>query len=492
MRNIVFALGGVWEFERVLIGLTFAAGCFFHFLNIDSLPMGFYVDESSIGYNAYLIASTGADEHGVHWPLFFEAFGEYKNPLYIYLLAALYKVLGYSEWTTRCLSALCWLGGSMCLYELMKTVSRDNNLRLYGAIALSFTPWVFALSRVSFEVIVLYPLLSLYLLAIYRGFERTSRSWSAVAGMTIGLCLYAYSTLRLLTPLYCAAVIICYRATKFRRSILPFILGAAVSAAPYALYAVYHFDTLVRRFDRHFGSLTYINDPTLSIFEKLNDFVTLYVGYLGLPFLGLTGDPNRRHHAGFCGELLLATLLLLALSTWKTLMRRDDLFRTYLLIGLLLSPVAAALTVDPHHSLRAFSMSVFAILLSAYGLEDLPRVIARFLVGFSALCACFYVFYYFIVYPPQSAIAFENYGFRSALQEALADTPKRVVLSSEGNVPYINLLFFGSLEHAHIPLVVGTRSDSRPGDVFIAYDPSQGPYDLYHVDRAPTDTGLSQ
>src|SRR4030095_10266595 len=51
-----------------------------HTYGIASLPRGFYVDESSIAYNAHLIASTGRDEHGAAWPLYFKAFGEYKNP----------------------------------------------------------------------------------------------------------------------------------------------------------------------------------------------------------------------------------------------------------------------------------------------------------------------------------------------------------------------------------------------------------------------------
>ena len=45
---------------------------------------GLYVDEASIGYNAWTIAHFGVDEHGIHFPLFFEAFGEYKNPIYVY------------------------------------------------------------------------------------------------------------------------------------------------------------------------------------------------------------------------------------------------------------------------------------------------------------------------------------------------------------------------------------------------------------------------
>ena len=51
------------------------------------------MDEASIGYNAWTIAHYGVDEHGIHFPLFFEAFGEYKNPVYVYSVALLARFL---------------------------------------------------------------------------------------------------------------------------------------------------------------------------------------------------------------------------------------------------------------------------------------------------------------------------------------------------------------------------------------------------------------
>ncbi|MBV8301108.1 MAG: hypothetical protein JOY68_04205, partial [Candidatus Dormibacteraeota bacterium] len=51
---------------------------------LDTAPPGMYIDEASIGYNAWAIAHYGVDEHGFTMPLYFQAFGEYKNPVYVY------------------------------------------------------------------------------------------------------------------------------------------------------------------------------------------------------------------------------------------------------------------------------------------------------------------------------------------------------------------------------------------------------------------------
>src|SRR4051812_34532881 len=67
-------------------------------------PPGFYIDESSIAYNAHAISETGADEYSEAWPLYFRAFGDYKNPVYVYALAAVFRVTGPGILTARLFS----------------------------------------------------------------------------------------------------------------------------------------------------------------------------------------------------------------------------------------------------------------------------------------------------------------------------------------------------------------------------------------------------
>ena len=39
-------------------------------------PPGFYVDESALAYNAYLVAHTGAGEFPPHFPIYFQFFAD--------------------------------------------------------------------------------------------------------------------------------------------------------------------------------------------------------------------------------------------------------------------------------------------------------------------------------------------------------------------------------------------------------------------------------
>src|ERR1051326_4530254 len=80
-------------------------GALVQFAALRTNPPGFFLDESSIAYNAHTISQTGQEEHGKPWPLFFRAFGEFKNPVYIYLLAGVFRLTGPGIVAARVLSA---------------------------------------------------------------------------------------------------------------------------------------------------------------------------------------------------------------------------------------------------------------------------------------------------------------------------------------------------------------------------------------------------
>src|SRR5213593_3272786 len=85
----------------LLFALSIAFGSFLYVFRCSINQPGFFIDESSITYNAYTISQSGTDEFGNRWPLFFRAFGDYKNPVYIYLMALVFKVVAPSILAAR-------------------------------------------------------------------------------------------------------------------------------------------------------------------------------------------------------------------------------------------------------------------------------------------------------------------------------------------------------------------------------------------------------
>src|SRR5882724_4423399 len=80
----------------LLLLLSAALVVVVYFYGVPKNPVGFFVDEASIAYNAHTIAQSGTDEYGYTFPLYFRAFGEYKSPVYIYLLSAVFWFTGPS------------------------------------------------------------------------------------------------------------------------------------------------------------------------------------------------------------------------------------------------------------------------------------------------------------------------------------------------------------------------------------------------------------
>lgn len=474
-RNRVPHARSAWIGALIVLAAVLAVAA--HALRIADVPHGFFLDETSIGYNAWKIAQSGHDEHGVAWPLYFRAFGEYKNPVYIYFLAGIYKIFGLSETATRAASFAAWLIGSVLLLDLLRRLTRDRMILLYAVICIGFTPWLFALSRISFEVISLYPLLVLHLWAVHRAYEGDAVRWAVVGGIALGVAAYAYSTFRMLAPLQACALLLAYPDRKYWPRHAWLLAGFVVTMLPLAAYALAHAENLTLRF----SYISFLHDPGLTAWGKVVAFVERYFEYFGPDFLAVHGDPIVRHHTGRGGELLLATIVLALLGLLYGL-RRSSSFTRLLVAGVLIAPLAAALTREHGHSLRAFSMVVFVILLSVMGAIWLRERIGGAVLGLLVACAAvqgtLFTLDYFTRYAAESDVEFGSRGFESALRAALARTQGKVVVD-ERPLPHIHVLFYreilaiedGPAVRART-IVVGRADLLQPGDAYVMYDPT--------------------
>src|SRR3972149_10296036 len=66
-----------------------------------SYPSGFTPDEASFGYDVYSILKTGRDQWGKQLPLSLESFGDFKPPLYAYVLVPSVALLGLNKFSVR-------------------------------------------------------------------------------------------------------------------------------------------------------------------------------------------------------------------------------------------------------------------------------------------------------------------------------------------------------------------------------------------------------
>lgn len=342
-----------------MIGLALAYA--FYVAGVRNNPPGFYVDESSIAYNAHTISQTGADEYGNRWPVYFRAFGEYKNPAYIYLLAALFKITGPSILAARLLSATLGFAAALILGLLALRLSGSRVIAIFIGVAALLTPWLFELSRLVFEVTLLPLALTAFLLALHHAYRKGT--WTLLDSIAVAACLglftYTYSVCRLLGPLLALGLALFMTRSRWV-GVIQIWAGYAVALVPLFIFSSQNPGALTRRFDQ----LSYIPSDNTAL-GTASEFLSHYARNISPRALLLIGDPNTRHHVSGMGSILIAVFILALMGVVIVISRhRRDPWWRFVLYGLVVSVVPASLTNDDFHTLRLAAFPVFLLLLT--------------------------------------------------------------------------------------------------------------------------------
>ena len=326
-------------------------------------PPGFFIDESSVAYNAQLIAQTGHDEYGKAWPLYFRAFTDYKNPTHIYVLAALFRMTGPNMAVARYLSATAGVLTALVLGLLGMRLSGRRDVGLMVTLTTLLTPWLFELSRVVMEV-ALYPLaLALFVLCIYRASVKLKWSWTDVLALaaTLALLTYTYSIGRLLAPLLAGGLLFFMTRTR-RRSLLLTWGFYLLSLIPLAIFQIRNPLALTQRFK----VLTYIS-PESTASGIAWTFVKHYLGNLNPWRLFVTEHSNVSEiiHIPGAQPILFTTAMLAVVGVYLLARRRKfDAWWRFVVYGLVISVVPASLTNEYFHMLRLCAVPVFLLVLT--------------------------------------------------------------------------------------------------------------------------------
>ena len=346
------------------------------------VPNSLYWDEVAIGLDARALIQTGRDLVGNSWlqPLFV-SYGDFKAPIYIWLVALLGKVFSVSEIIIRLPSLLAGLGTAWLVYDLTRLISpKKSKLPLLVLTNLAVMPWAIHFSRIGFESHLSLFFLTLMVWLIVKK--------SYLAGLSGVLGIYSYISLRLLVPLM-FLVFARQRGWKYLTSGLA-IIGAGIllltNSPHYAASQQYRLsnDNLIT--------------APLSKVDKGKQFLSNYFDFFEPKFLLTQGDPNLRHHSGFGGQLLLVQglLVIIGLTSANKLM----------LLWLLLAPIVGALVNETPHASRAIYMIVPLAYLAGLGWQKLAKWKFAWLIPLAlGLNLLVYLHDYFVHYPERSAAA---------------------------------------------------------------------------------------
>jgi len=412
-------------------------------------PPGFYIDESSIAYNAHSVARSGRDEHGEAWPLYFRAFGDYKNPVYVYLLAALFRVTGPGVAAARLLSAALGALAALLLGLLaLRMTGRAEAGAVVGCSAL-LTPWLYESSRLVFEAAAYPAACALFMLALWRASrrERWGRVDVAAVASSLALLTYTYSIGRLLAPLLAAGLAFFFTRRNLAR-VLQAWTAYALTLVPLFVFALRHPGALGGRF----SLITYVT-PRSSPAEDARAFALHYLADVNPWRWLVTGEQNIRDHLPGAAALLAATFLLAAVGLALVLRARvREAWWRFVLYALAASVVPAALTVNEFPQLRLIAVPVLLHVLMAPGVAWLlggggRRRAALYAAVALLLAQGAHFQWLFHARPPERWYVFDARFPRKILAPALeASRGARLYLyDPPGHSGYIQALWHGAL-----------------------------------------------
>ncbi len=344
----------------------------FHLWITPTNPPGFFRDEASISLNATTLSRSLRDEDGARLPLYFTSFHDYKSPVFVYTLAAVFRLTGPHAEVARGLAAVGMLAAVLLLGLLAYRRTGDGAVGIVALVLAGTTPWLFEVGRLAFEVAFEPLVLCLLLLALDRAGPRFGARNAVFVGLALGLLVYVYAAGRLLAPLYAASLLVFVSRERWRWLATAW-LTFGVSLIPLGLFALHHGGALGARFD----DTTFISDG-MSRAELVRTVVTNALRDLNLEHWLTSGDPKPYEHVAGAPSLLLPLVLLagvgLVLIAWKL---RGDLFYRYVLVILLLSTIPAALTKDRFHALRLVPLPVLLVVLAIPGIGPFVRAARR-------------------------------------------------------------------------------------------------------------------
>lgn len=454
-----------WGFASVALLAATLSGML-HFVRLDDFPRGAQRDESGIGYNAYCVANTGADEYGVRYPVFFRGFDNYHNPVMVYVAAGLFRLFGPGKALLRSVSGVFHLLAALAFGLLAFEFLRSRWLALAGAFLFSVLPWLFPVSRLCMGGYM--PMLLGLNLAIYltlRAFRQRAVGLGVVAGAAWAFTMYAHHIGRPMGVVAMLCGLVAFNRLLWRRWRVALALGAAflVTMTPMAIAVSRSHAPLTERF----GKVSVFRDEPGAAAAAAR-LTRRYLEYFGPGFLFVKGDRNLRHHTGYGGGLFYFMAPLLVLGLWHVLRRcRRQPYYRFLLLALLSYPLAACLMMERTHSTRCLTGPIFWGLLALLGAQAWQRRRGRgwrvsllLLVGLGMLQPLGYFLDYFGDYQERSRGAYETElveAVAAAFEElgegeTLYLSPSTVFHPVDRNFKpwtYAHLCFLGLIDPAH-------------------------------------------
>lgn len=371
-------------------------GAILRLVLLDSFPPSLNWDEASLGYNAYSLLKTGADEWGSSAPLIFRAFGDFKLPGYVYALVPAIALFGLNPFSVRLISALAGTALIPIVYILAFKLLKNTKVALGAAFLVSISPWGLFLSRMAVEANLGILMATIAIVCLISG-----KKGSAI--LFFALSAWTYNTFRVFSPAFLILYSLIYK-TKYQLShyVLVLVLfipifGQLLSQSGSARFA----STSIL----DSGAINKINQLRARpggrlVYNKLTYFAFIatknYVRHFSPDYLFTKGTSHYQFSIPNQGLFYIIFLPFLYIGGFISIKKRP-----ILLLWLLLAPLGASLTRDVPHTLRSISLFPLYVIFISSAISAFGKYLWHAVFVVSLVCLYVYSHNYFTVYPKE-------------------------------------------------------------------------------------------
>jgi len=456
----------------ILFIAIFFLGAFLRFHDLGKIPNSLDWDEVSWGYNAYSILHTGKDEYGALLPLSFKAFGDYKQPVYVYADVIPVKLFGLNAFSVRfpnaLLGSLSIIFVFLLVYELFKKRSYAKLAAFLAMFFFAISPWHIQFSRVAFESVIGLFFVLVGVWVFLRGYNEHKKWYFFAAAFFLALSSYSYHAEKLFTPLLVVGLVIFAKDFFLKHKKLFVVFGLCFVL----LNSLWLLDS---RTTARGTSVLFTSEQTqllkTPLIESQQDiannqkifalfhnrriiyaetFLENYLGHFNPNWLFIQGDLERHHAPGF-GLLYIISLPFILMGAYF-LFSNERMIALLLGYWFLLAPISGSLVTGSPNAERALIMLPIWQILEAFGFIQLIKVINKklvqklLLIFIGLIYLSFFVLYVnlYFLHTNSEYEQYWQYGYQQAVNavKKYENGSHKILFSADYEQAYIFYLFY--------------------------------------------------
>ena len=412
-KIILLVIGGGFIFTRVFL--------------LTCIPNTIHIDEASIAYNAYSIATYGVDRYTNIFPIYFLNFQYGQSAMYTYLVALLIKIFGYSLMAVRIPAVIFGFITLIFGYLLGKEL-KGKSFGLLVATLITICPFFIVSERFALDCYAGLGLFSASIYTLVKAIKTSKAKLYICSGLLFGLTLYAYALAYIIIPVVLLLILIylIYLKKITLKNFICFCIPLFILATPLVVHVLVQQGVIGEIRTRYFSILQMSSDRVseIALSNILDNIPHLLNFFLYDPINSSKSIFGTLYY--FSIPLVLVGMIITFYNGFKNIKNKEfNLFTLFSLVflGTLFSILLNnnSTTVIWRGNMMYVLFAIF-IALGIYFIVSKIKVASLIIFTIYLLAFGYYNYYYFNVYPNE---LYNNSDPMTDYMEALEDADKK-------------------------------------------------------------------